>query len=92
LGFACANLPPCGHANCKGEPCGSHLPEQAATYGGGDPEAYRAKLLSGYPQGPLARFARPEEIAEFVVAIASPGLGPVTGAALSIDFGTTAGL
>lgn len=76
-------------------PCDVETPMlafQAATYGGGDPAAYRAKLLEGYPQGPLARFARPEEIAEFVVAIASPGLGPVTGAALSIDFGTTAGI
>jgi NAD(P)-dependent dehydrogenase (short-subunit alcohol dehydrogenase family) len=65
---------------------------QANTYGDGDPAGYKAKLLSIYPQGERARFARPEEVAEFIFRIASPKLAPITGAALSIDFGTTAGL
>jgi NAD(P)-dependent dehydrogenase (short-subunit alcohol dehydrogenase family) len=49
-------------------------------------------LLSIYPQGARARFVRAEEVAELVFQIASPKLAPITGAALSIDFGTTAGL
>lgn len=65
---------------------------QAATYGDGDPAGYKARLLSIYPQGSRARFVRPEEVAEFIFQMASPSLAPVTGAALSIDFGTTAGL
>jgi len=75
-------------------PCDVETPMlefQAATYGGGDPDGYRKRLLSIYPQGDRARFVRPEEVAEFVFQMASPKLAPVTGAALSIDFGTTAG-
>jgi NAD(P)-dependent dehydrogenase (short-subunit alcohol dehydrogenase family) len=76
-------------------PCDVETPMlkyQAETYGEGNPKAYFDKLLSIYPQGARARFARAEEIAEFVFQIASPKLTPITGAALSIDFGTTAGL
>ncbi|MFZ5791928.1 MAG: SDR family NAD(P)-dependent oxidoreductase [Pseudomonadota bacterium] len=76
-------------------PCDVETPMlrfQAERYGGGDPEGYRRRLLSIYPQGERARFVRPEEVAEFVFQIASPKLAPVTGAALSMDFGTTAGL
>lgn len=68
------------------------LDYQANTYGGGDPAGYKKRLLSIYPQGDRARFVRPEEVAEFVFQMASPKLSPITGAALSIDFGTTAGL
>lgn len=67
------------------------LAGQAADHGGGDPEGYRRRLLSIYPQGPRARFATAEEVAEFVFALASPLLAPLTGACLSIDFGTAAG-
>jgi NAD(P)-dependent dehydrogenase (short-subunit alcohol dehydrogenase family) len=73
-------------------PCDVETPMlagQASTYGGGDPAGYRRNLLAIYPQGERARFARPAEVAEFVFAIA--GLEPITGACLSIDFGTTAG-
>jgi NAD(P)-dependent dehydrogenase (short-subunit alcohol dehydrogenase family) len=65
---------------------------QAETYGEGDPQAYLDRLLSVYPQAARARFVRAEEVAEFVFQIASPKLTPITGAALSMDFGTTAGL
>jgi len=65
---------------------------QANTFGGGDPEAYKRALLSIYPQGARARFATPAEIAAFVHFVASPEAAPITGACLSIDFGTTAGL
>ena len=75
-------------------PCDVETPMldfQARAFGGGDPDAYLAKLRSIYPQGPRQRFATPSEIAAFIFAIASPRLAPITGAALSIDFGTTAG-
>lgn len=64
---------------------------QATTYGKGDPEGYKRALLSIYPQGRRARFATAAEIAEFVFAVSSPSLAPLTGACLPIDFGTTAG-
>jgi hypothetical protein len=67
------------------------LAYQAETFGGGDPEGYLRKLMRIYPQASRTRFARPEEIAAFIFAIASPSLAPLTGAALPIDFGTTAG-
>ena len=75
-------------------PCDVETPMlefQAREFGGGDPQAYLAKLKSIYPQGPRQRFAKPTEIAAFIFAITSPRLAPVTGAALPIDFGTTAG-
>ena len=65
------------------------LAGQAAVYGAGDPEGYTRKLRAIYPQGERTRFVRPEEVAEFVFAIA--GLEPITGACLPIDFATTAG-
>jgi NAD(P)-dependent dehydrogenase (short-subunit alcohol dehydrogenase family) len=76
-------------------PCDVETPMlayQADTFGGGDPDGYRRALLSIYPQGAKARFARPEEVAAFVYFVASPEAAPITGACLSIDFGTTAGL
>jgi NAD(P)-dependent dehydrogenase (short-subunit alcohol dehydrogenase family) len=75
-------------------PCDVDTPmlrSQAERFGGGDPQGYYGKLRGMYPQGARARFATPAEIADFIVMIASPRLAPVTGAALSIDFGTTAG-
>ncbi len=65
---------------------------QAHTFGGGDPAAYKRALLSIYPQGDRARFATPAEIAALVYFVASPEAAPITGACLSIDFGTTAGI
>lgn len=75
-------------------PCDVETPMlefQAREFGGGNPAAYLAKLKSIYPQGARQRFAKPTEIATFIFAIASPRLAPITGAALPIDFGTTAG-
>lgn len=65
------------------------LAYQASEFGGGDPQGYLDKLRAIYPQGPRTRFAAADEIAAFILAVA--GLAPITGAALSIDFGTTAG-
>ena len=75
-------------------PCDVETPMlefQAEKFGQGNPQAYLEKLKSAYPQGPRQRFATPKEIAAFIFTIASPRLAPITGAALSIDFGTTAG-
>ena len=65
------------------------LAGQVSVYGADDPEGYRRKLRAIYPQGERTRFVRPEEVAEFVFAVA--GLEPITGACLPIDFATTAG-
>jgi NAD(P)-dependent dehydrogenase (short-subunit alcohol dehydrogenase family) len=76
-------------------PCDTETPMieyQAENFGGGDPEGYKRALLSIYPQGERARFATAEEIAAFVFFVASPEAAPITGACLSIDFGTTAGI
>jgi NAD(P)-dependent dehydrogenase (short-subunit alcohol dehydrogenase family) len=62
---------------------------QAERYGAGDPVGYLDRLRAVYPQGPRHRFIRPEEVAEAVFALAN--LEPMTGAALALDFGTTAG-
>jgi NAD(P)-dependent dehydrogenase (short-subunit alcohol dehydrogenase family) len=75
-------------------PCDVETPMlkfQAEKFGGDDPAAYLAKLREGYPQGRRARFASADEVAAFIFMMASPRLKPLTGAALSIDFGTTAG-
>jgi NAD(P)-dependent dehydrogenase (short-subunit alcohol dehydrogenase family) len=47
-------------------------------------------LLSAYPQKP-PRFIRPDEVAELIAFLASERATPITGAAISIDFGLTAG-
>jgi len=62
---------------------------QAERYGGGDPGGYLERLRGLYPQGSRQRFIRAEEVAEALYAMA--GLQPMTGAALQLDFGTTAG-
>lgn len=67
------------------------LEYQANTYGKGDPEAYYKNLLSYYPQGERARFIEANEVAELIFFLASDGAQPITGAALPMDFGTTAG-
>lgn len=54
----------------------------------GDPAAYY-RAYSAYH--PLGRIARPEEIAAFVLCLASPAASFMTGAAIPIDGGSTAG-
>lgn len=73
-------------------PCDVETPmlaAQAEIYGKDDPEGYRQALKRFYPQGARTRFATPQEIAAFIFAVA--GIEAITGAALQIDFGTTAG-
>lgn len=64
---------------------------QAERYGGGDPAGYLAGLLAKYPQGPQARFIRPDEIAELVLFLCSSAAAAITGADVAIDQGYSAG-
>lgn len=79
------------NAVCPADVATPMIDGQAATYGGGDPEGYKAKLLGHYPQGTAARFIEADEIARFIQYLCEPGAAPITGAALPIDFGVTAG-
>jgi NAD(P)-dependent dehydrogenase (short-subunit alcohol dehydrogenase family) len=75
---------------CPGDVDSPMIRYQAETFGGGDPEAYLRNLLTAYPQRP-ARFVRPAEVAELIRYLTTPEAAPITGAAISIDFGLTAG-
>jgi NAD(P)-dependent dehydrogenase (short-subunit alcohol dehydrogenase family) len=78
-------------AICPGDVETPMLHYQANTFGKDDPQAYYANLRKRYPQGERARFIQPEEVAELVYMAASPRLGALTGAAVSFDFGLSAG-
>jgi NAD(P)-dependent dehydrogenase (short-subunit alcohol dehydrogenase family) len=78
------------NAVCPGDVDSPMISYQAETYGGGDPEKYLADLLAAYPQKP-PRFIRPDEVAELIAFLSSERATPITGAAISIDFGLTAG-
>ena len=80
------------NAVCPADIMTPMLQYQADTYGGGDPEGYFKRLLASYAQGEKARFITPEEVAELIFFLASPAAAPITGANISIDFGTSAGL
>ena len=79
------------NAVCPADIMTPMLQYQADTYGGGDPEGYFKRLLASYAQGAKARFITPEEVAELIFFLASPPATPITGANISIDFGTAAG-
>jgi len=80
------------NAICPGDVMSPMLAFQARRYGNGDEKAYFDRLLAGYPQGEgKARFIAPEEIASLIFYLARPEAVPITGAALSIDFGYSAG-
>jgi len=80
------------NAVCPGDIATPMLEGQARDFGGGDPQAYYAKLLSSYPQGERARFLSADEVAEVVWFLAQPTSAGVTGANWSIDFGLSAGI
>ena len=80
------------NAVCPGDVMSPMLAFQARRYGDGDEKGYLDRLLQGYPQGEgRARFIAPEEIASLIFYLARPEAAPITGAALSIDFGYSAG-
>ena len=80
------------NAICPGDIMSPMLQYQAGTYGKGDPDGYLADLIKRYPQEENARFITPEEIAEFIYFLSTRQARPITGAAFSIDYGSTAGL
>ena len=80
------------NAVCPGDVATPMLTYQADAFGGGDPQGYLDGLLGKYPQGSSSRFIDPAEIAELLWFLAQPGATPITGAALSIDFGLSSGL
>lgn len=79
------------NALCPSDIASPMLDFQAARYGDGDPGAYHRRLLAHYPQGDAARFLTPLEVAQHVVWLLSPACAGVTGAAVMLDFGLTAG-
>ncbi len=79
------------NALCPSDIASPMLDYQARTYGEGDPEGYFARLLTHYPQGAAARFLTPEEVAQNVAFLLSPAAAGITGAAMMLDFGLTAG-
>jgi len=80
------------NAICPGDVATPMLQHQADAYGGGNPDGYLADLLAKYPQGGRARFIEPTEVAELLWFLAQPSAAPITGAALSIDFGLSSGV
>jgi NAD(P)-dependent dehydrogenase (short-subunit alcohol dehydrogenase family) len=54
----------------------------------GDPAAYYRGFEAFHP---LGRIAAPEEVADFILCMASPAAGFMTGAAIALDGGSTAG-
>jgi len=79
------------NALCPSDIMSPMLQYQAERYGNGDHEGYFKTLLGHYPQGESARFIEPHEVASYIVYLLSPAAGPVTGAAVMLDFGVTAG-
>ncbi|MGD0998325.1 MAG: SDR family oxidoreductase [Thermoleophilia bacterium] len=79
------------NAVCPADVATPMLRYQADTYGRGDPEGYLRRRLDTYAQGERARFIRPDEVAELVYYLAGEMAAPITGAVVSIDFGTSAG-
>ncbi len=67
------------------------LAGQARDFGGGDEQGYLDTLLARMPQGPRARFIRPEEVASLVWFLISLEAEPITGACVPIEWGVTAG-
>ncbi len=80
------------NAVCPGDVVTPMLRYQADAFGADEPERYLGDLLAKYPQGPAARFIDPAEVAELLWFLAQPAAAPITGAALSIDFGLSSGI
>jgi NAD(P)-dependent dehydrogenase (short-subunit alcohol dehydrogenase family) len=78
-------------AVCPADVMTPMLEGQARDFGGGDADGYFGRLLASYPQRDQARFIRPTEVASLIAYLASPLAAPITGALISIDFGTSAG-
>jgi NAD(P)-dependent dehydrogenase (short-subunit alcohol dehydrogenase family) len=79
------------NAVCPADVATPMLELQAQKYGNGDPQGYVRNLLAHYPQGEGARFIQADEIARLIEYLCEPAAAPITGTAVSIDFGVTAG-
>lgn len=79
------------NALCPSDIDSPMLQFQADRYGEGDPAGYYQRLLAHYPQEAHARFLRPDEVAQHAAWLLSPACAAVTGAAVMLDFGLTAG-
>lgn len=79
------------NALCPSDIMSAMLEFQAERYGGGDNAAYFKGLLDHYPQGKHARFIHPDEVAQYIAYLLSPAGEAITGAAVMMDFGVTAG-
>jgi NAD(P)-dependent dehydrogenase (short-subunit alcohol dehydrogenase family) len=54
-------------------------------------EAYHRENLRSYPQGGRARYLQPEDVADLILYLSSHSARGITGAAIAIDYGTSAG-
>jgi NAD(P)-dependent dehydrogenase (short-subunit alcohol dehydrogenase family) len=79
------------NALCPSDIMSPMLQYQAEQYGNGDLQGYYQNLLNHYPQGEHARFIEPHEVASYIAYLLSPAAEPITGAAVMLDFGVTAG-
>jgi NAD(P)-dependent dehydrogenase (short-subunit alcohol dehydrogenase family) len=89
------DLAPAGvrvNAVCPGDVLTPMLAGQARDHGGDDPDGYLRRLLAAYPQGDAARFIEPAEVAELLWFLGQPAARSITGAAVSIDQGLSAGI
>lgn len=80
------------NAVCPGDVETPMLAGQARDHGGGDPDAYFARLRAQYPQGDATRFVQATEVAELVWFLCQPHARAVTGSLVSIDNGLSAGV
>jgi NAD(P)-dependent dehydrogenase (short-subunit alcohol dehydrogenase family) len=78
------------NALCPGNVMTPMLEEEAAA--AGSPEEWLEEQRLAQPQGESARFIAAAEVAAAVAYLVSDDAAAITGTALSIDFGTTAGL
>jgi NAD(P)-dependent dehydrogenase (short-subunit alcohol dehydrogenase family) len=79
------------NAVCPGNVLSPMLRWEAETSGAGSPDTWLEEQRLSQPQGPGSRFIEPEEVAALVAYLAGDDAAAITGAALSIDFGSTAG-
>jgi NAD(P)-dependent dehydrogenase (short-subunit alcohol dehydrogenase family) len=69
----------------------SPMLEYEAKTSGKDPAEYFEEALSEFPQGEVARFIYPQEVANLLAFLASDQAEAMTGGPVHMDFGSTAG-
>jgi len=66
--------------------------EHEAKTSGMPTEEYLRDNLKSYPQGENSRYLQPDDIADLILYLSSDSARGITGAAIPIDYGTSAGL